>query len=306
MSLCAVVLFLDGVGLGEDNPTINPLATARMPVLSGLLAGSRLLASAGRVSTAAATLVPTDASLSVPGRPQSATGQTALLTGRNAAALLGEHYGPKPDARLRQMLQQDTLFSRLLATGRSVCYANAFPASYFAAVKRGKRLPGAIPQAVLAAGLALRTAADLAVGQALSVDFTNAAWRDGLGYPDIPLLTPFDAGLNLARLARHHHLTFFEHWATDLVGHRRDLPGAVALLEAFDAFLGGLLTLMDLHTTLVVVTSDHGNVEDCSQRNHTTNPVPTVLIGRHHQAVAEGIRDLTDVAPALLAWLGQT
>ena len=37
-------LFLDGVGLGPDDPMVNPFAAARMPNLTELLEGRRLVA----------------------------------------------------------------------------------------------------------------------------------------------------------------------------------------------------------------------------------------------------------------------
>lgn len=298
-----VVLFLDGVGLGADDPLINPLAATPMPTLVGLLDGARPVAGVGRVVTPLASLVPTDACLGVPGRPQSATGQTALLTGCNAAQSIGEHYGPRPNAALRRLLEGDTLFSRTRALGKSVAFANAYPARYFEAVERGKRLHGAIPYAAQAAGVRLRTAADLTSGQALSVDLTNAAWRNGLGYPDVPLWTPAEAGRVMAGLAAHAHLVFFDNWAPDVAGHQGDLAAAQALLRDFDAFLTAVLDAVDLGETLVVITSDHGNIEDCTLRSHTLNPVPTVLMGAGHAAVAAEIDDLASVTPALLRWL---
>ncbi len=201
-----VIVFLDGVGLGEDDAQVNPLAAARLPVLTGALGGRRLVVGSGRIDAAQATMIPTDAGLGVKGRPQSATGQTALLTGRNAPLILGEHYGPRPNAALRAMLEGPTLFTRLLAEGRTVAFANAYPQGYFDAVARGKRLHGAIPHAAQAAGLRLRTADDLRAGQALSVDLTNAAWHNAMGYPDMPLWTPFQAGKVLAQLSAGHDL----------------------------------------------------------------------------------------------------
>lgn len=296
----AVVVFLDGVGLGADDPLFNPLAAARLPVLTGLLGGQRLLAASGRIDAPRATMVPTDASLGVRGRPQSATGQTALLTGRNAPLILGEHFGPRPNAALRAMLEGPTLFTRLLAEGRTVAFANAYPQGYFDAVARGKRLHGAIPHAAQAAGLRLRTADDLRAGRALSVDLTNTAWRSTLGYPDMPLWTPFQAGEVLARLSQCHELVFFDDWATDMAGHGVDLAESVRVLEEIDAFIGGLLASVDLATTLVAIISDHGNIEDLRVKSHTENPTPTVLIGAGHQAAADTISDLTHVMPALL------
>ena len=105
-------LFLDGVGLGENDPTINPLAGAEMPNLRALLGGQPLVASAAPFESQRATLLPLDACLGVPGTPQSATGQATLLTGRNVPAEIGYHYGPKPNpavaAYLRRLERRDT------------------------------------------------------------------------------------------------------------------------------------------------------------------------------------------------------
>ncbi|HEY9807154.1 MAG TPA: hypothetical protein V6D04_11335, partial [Candidatus Obscuribacterales bacterium] len=84
-----IFLFLDGVGLGAAKAT-NPLAAiAAMPFLAKLL-GRPLVA--GQTTHQAQVLCQAiDATLGVPGLPQSATGQTALFTGCNAPAFLGRH-----------------------------------------------------------------------------------------------------------------------------------------------------------------------------------------------------------------------
>ena len=298
-----VVLFLDGVGLGSDDPAVNPLAAAEIPVLIELLDGARPLQSVGRVSGSQASLVPTNATLGVAGKPQSASGQAALVTGLNVPQMIGGHYGPRPNKQIRAILEGTTLFSQALAGGASVAFANAYPQGYFDAVQRGKRLHGAIPHAVQAAGIRLRTADDLRARQALSVDLTNAGWRNGLGYANIPLWTAQEAGGLLGDLAVGHDLTFFDNWATDMVGHHNDMAEALHLLADLDQFLAGLLATVDLDETLIIITSDHGNLEDTSVRGHTLNPVATVVIGAGQQAVAEQISSLTDITPALLAIL---
>lgn len=300
-----VVLFLDGVGLGDDDPQVNPLVAAALPVLAGLLDGRRPVAGAGRIDAAGATMVPTDATLGVAGRPQSATGQTALLTGRNAPRIIGGHYGPRPNATLRAMLEGPTLFTRLLAAGRRVAFANAYPQSYFDAVARGKRLHGAIPHAVQAAGLPLRTADDLSAGQALSVDLTNAAWQ-GMGYPAMPLWSPAEAGCILGQLSCGHDLVFFDNWAPDVAGHGGDMAESRRVLEEIDLFLGGLLATVDLSETLVAIISDHGNIENIRARGHTENLVPTIMIGADHRRAAGGIGALTDVMPVLVDAVRET
>lgn len=164
---------------------------------------------------------------------------------------------------------------------------------------RGKRLHGAFPHAAQAAGLRLRTAEDLLAGQALSVDLTNAGWR-GMGYPDMPLWTPAEAGRVLASLSASNDLVFFDNWATDVVGHGGGLDASIVILQDIDAFLGGLLAAVDLEQTLVAIVSDHGNIEDIRARGHTENLTPTVLIGAGQARAADAISDLTDVMGALL------
>ena len=66
------------------------------------------------------------------------------------------------------------------------------------------------------------------------------------------------------------------------------------------AALGGT----DLTRDLVVVGSDHGNLEDLSRKTHTANPVPTMVWGAGAHAFASRIRTIADLAPAILAHLG--
>ncbi|MBX3010321.1 MAG: alkaline phosphatase family protein [Caldilineaceae bacterium] len=298
-----IFLFLDGVGLGPADPTINPLAVDRYPTLRHLLAGQPAVATTGRLSTPWAELVPTDAQLGLPGRPQSATGQAALLTGVNAPQQVGEHYGPRPDARVRAILATDNLFHRLFQAGLHPFFCNGYPRGYFDAINRGKRLLSAVPFAATISGLALPTADDIYAGRALAADFTNAGWRDQLGYADVPVLTPTAAGAHLWQLAQPYDFVFFEHWQTDVLGHAADRSAAIENFERFDGFLGGLLNAADLAETLIIVSSDHGNVEDCSHGKHTENPVLTLVLGAERQRVAAQVHDLTDFAPLIEAFL---
>ncbi len=297
-------LFLDGVGLGDDDPAVNPLAADAYPTLAALLEGRRPVAATGRLSTANAELIPTDACLGVAGRPQSATGQAAILTGINAAQRLGEHFGPRPDARVRSILDEGGVFHYLKSVGRSAWFCNAYPQSYFDAVQRGKRLLSAVPYAATIAGQALLTYTDLCAGRALSADFTGEGWRNELGYADAPIYTPQEAGRVLWRLSQPHDFIFFEVWMTDVLGHARKRDEAVRFLARFDGFLAGLLAAADLTQTLIIVASDHGNVEDCRHSKHTTNPALTLLLGADRRRHAAQIANLTDFFPVITTFLG--
>ena len=304
-------LFLDGVGLGANDPTVNPLARAVMPNLRALLGGQPLAASAAPFESQRATLRALDACLGVAGTPQSATGQAVLLTGRNVPAEIGYHYGPKPDPAVAAYLRDhqgsrdSNLFRRLREAGKRSALLNAYPETYFAAIESGRRLYSAIPLAVVSAGIALKTADDLRAGRALSADFTGQGWRERLNLTDTPVLTPAEAGARLAELAAGYDLAFFEYWLSDYAGHGQDMAAAVALLAALDEVLGGLLAAWDSSAGLILITSDHGNLEDLSVRGHTTNPVPALIIGAPalRCRFTEGLRDLTEIAPGILRLL---
>ncbi len=148
------MIFVDGVGLGEADPTINPLVRARTPAIRALLGSS--LAGREAIRTSAAVMVPLDARLGVPGLPQSATGQVALLTGDNAPALVGRHITAYPTPTLAALLQSRGLFAVLRARGVSVALANAYSEEYYAAVAGRKIRHAAITLNALQAGVGPR------------------------------------------------------------------------------------------------------------------------------------------------------
>lgn len=298
-------IFLDGVGLGADNPHSNPFAQAEMPVLQSLLDGRRLLLDSAPFENEHATLLALDAGLGVAGLPQSATGQAVLLTGVNIPQALGYHYGPKPNPEVAAFIKNDSLFSRLIQSGKRCAFLNAYPPGYFEGINSGRRLYAAIPLAVISAGLPLNTVDELRAASAISADFTGRGWRSHLGFSDIPVYAPDQAGVHLARLAAKNDFAFFEYWISDYAGHRRDMQAAISLLAEFDQVLAGLLEAWDHQNGLVLITSDHGNMEDISTRRHTENPVPALLIGAAdlRREFAKNLHNLTDIAPAILQYL---
>lgn len=295
-------LFMDGIGFGADDPTTNPFAAARMPNLQALLGGRRLVRGVVPLETERATLLDLDAGLGVDGLPQSATGQAALVTGKNVPHLIGEHYGPKPNKAVADIVKADNLFIQLTQRGYEACLLNAYPQRYFEAIESGLRLYSSIPLAVTSAGITLKTADDLKAGEAFSVDFTGHGWREQLGYKDSPLMDASAAGRRLAAVTAHYDLAFFDFWVSDFVGHHQDMKGAVRLLESFDAVFGGLLTAWEDDKGLILITSDHGNMEDLGTRHHTLNLVPALVVGSRElrEKFCAGLKDLTDVTPAIL------
>ena len=297
-----LVLFMDGVGLGDDNPEVNPLAQAELPILRSLLDGRRPVRANGRYATRHATLLPLDAQMGVPGLPQSGTGQTSILTGVNAPALIGQHYGPYPNQPLRDLLSSNgNLFRELLASGKPVAFANAYPDRFLSRLGRGTERLSANSRAAVLAGLKLRGPAELKAGRAISSLLTNKYWREW-GY-DVPELSAAQAGAQLVRLTEDHVLTYFEFWYTDVAGHRQDRELSLYILEQLDEFLGGIINALDLRRSLLVILSDHGNFEDLSTPKHTLNPALSLLAGAGHQDLASRLESLEDVTPALKVML---
>lgn len=306
--MCFLFLFLDGIGLGSDDPLINPFGAANMPNLRSLLDGEFLWAGRAPFDGPRASLRAVDACLGVDGLPQSATGQAMLLTGINVSAAVGYHYGPKPNPPVAKFITNGNLFSQIKQAGLEARFLNAYPPRYFQGIESGRRIYSAIPLAAVSAGVKLHTFDDLYVGQALSADFTAQGWREHLGFSDVPMLLPAEAGHRLAELALQADFSLFEYWLSDYAGHNQDMTQAVHLLETFDAVLGGLLDAWSDAHGLVLITSDHGNLEDLSTRRHTFNPVPVLVLGAPELRLpfVERLHNLCDITPAIVSFKNKT
>lgn len=290
-------VFLDGVGLGDGDAGYNPLIAAGTPFLDGIL-GGRLSRDREPFRSPGVSFKRLDTTLGVLGLPQSATGQTALLTGKNGAALMNRHYGPWPGPSLKALLNNGTLFSEVAGAGGRVTLANAYPPPFFEALAAGRGKLNVPVFSASAAGLRLRTVRDYASGEGVSADLSGSHFHKLEAA--LPLYGPERAGEQLARLASLHHFTFFDFWLADAAGHRWPFSQAVALVETLDRFFAGLVPA--LGATTLVVTSDHGNLEDKRQKSHTLSPVPLLVVGE--AGAFAGAVTLLDVAPAIRRTLG--
>jgi hypothetical protein len=296
-----LLVFCDGLGLGANDPHSNPLFHAPMRALRSLF-GKLPTREDGILRGENAILIPTDARLGIPGLPQSGTGQTTIFTGINASAAIGEHLGPYPNQALRDILQAHSIFKQLDALGYSTAFGNAYPPFFFERLQRGKARRTATLQAAIAGGVRVRDVNDLARGHAVSgLSMNNHFWVEH-GAP-VPLITAHTAGENLMRLAHQFDFTAFEYAPTDMVGHKDKREDILAVLNEVDEFWGGIFAAMDCRSDLVIITSDHGNIEDWTLKGHTLNPVPTILVGAHREQAQERIHSLPDLAPTIIALL---
>jgi hypothetical protein len=286
--MMVLLVFIDGVGVGEDNPRTNPLAHYHdlWP------AGER------QPTHPKLKFRPLDACLGVDGLPQSATGQTALLTGINAPRLIGKHLQGFPSRQLIEILRGHSIFVQLGACGHRATFANAY--RHPEDIHPASRL-SVTSHALKASGLPFRTLEQLRRREALAHDFSNRLLREK-GY-EAELFSPEEAAEILIRLAQQHEFTLYEHFLTDILGHRGDVSAIERHVEELSRFLRALLKLADSTRLILIITSDHGNIEDARHRTHTRNPVPLLWQGSTGGAGNSLPHNITEVTPWILKML---
>ena len=293
-----LVLFLDGIGLGDNDPEKNPFAVANMPTVHQLTNGKRWLAKTGKQESERALFIPTDPRLGIAGRPQSGTGQASILTGLNVPQIIGRHYGPKPEAQTREIIRKHSYFKSVIKRGKTANLLTAYPQGLLNNFERGKTLRSSIQQAAFETGQPHFSVDDVINKRALTAEWTTKAWQRYLKIDGVPDYSAREAGQLLAKLSRNYDFAFHSHWFTDRVGHRGPFEQGVELLETFDQVLAGVLDEWEDDEGLVIVISDHGNMEDLSVRHHTENDVPTLIIGDQKAKFAQDFSALTDLVPA--------
>lgn len=291
------LVFVDGIGWGRPDPARNPQVTY----------GGQLLRLPGEAATAPVAIAgggwgrSIDAVLGVPGVPQSATGQTTLLTGCNSQAELGRHLTGFPNERLRAILLEHSVLKILTDNGCRAAFLNAYRPRFWELSRERQLGLSATTVATLAAGLPFFGLDDIRRGESIYQEMTNAELRER-GF-DLEPLAPAAAGRVAARAVRRHDFLLYEYFQSDKAGHSGDRGRCEAELQLLDGFLTALLAELaaDLtQQTLVLLTSDHGNLEDLTTRRHTTNPVPLLAWGCGAREFVAGVTRLDEVAPRIV------
>jgi 2,3-bisphosphoglycerate-independent phosphoglycerate mutase len=291
--MSVLFIFVDGLGIGARNAH-NPLAQ-----LDAEAAPLAIFADEEPMLLHDGVLVRTDACLGVEGRPQSASGQTTILTGVNAPAALGYHKQGFPNEAMRAIIREHSIFLQLKRAGIGPnVFANAYTPRFF---NNRPRWVSATTVAVEAAGLSFRQLDDLRAGRAVYQDFTNEMLVEA-GF-DVAARTPEAAAGVLVDIAHKHRFTLYEYFITDRVGHAQDMDAALKVLTDLARFMRTVLARIALTRTTVILTSDHGNIEDLSIRNHTLNLVPTLAWGTGREHVHARVRSLADITPVIIELL---
>ena len=277
-----IYLFIDGVGL-RPAASDNPVNMEVCPTLCRLIE---------RHSK------PIDACLGVEGFPQSATGQATMFTGVNCAAAIGKHCEGFPGPALRQIVEKDNIFIQLKNRGRRVKFADAYLVDS-ADELASRRFKSVTTVMALTVPETISTLDDLMNDSAVMQDLTRETIQDR--YPDIPIVRPQRAAEHLFRLALGYDFTLYEFFQTDVSGHSMDYTRACAVLRVYDRFLSTLVSCVEAAGITLVMTADHGNIEQINSRGHTSNPVPFIVYGPKERQIRDRVSSLVDVTPALLA-----
>lgn len=295
-----LLVFIDGVGIGEDNPQRNPCANNAFIIFNNVIndVPAKPLPHGG-------TMVPIDATLGIEGLPQSATGQTTLLTGVNAAQVLGYHKQGFPNKKLRDILKEESILKRITESGGHAAFMNAFRPRFFR--YKTEEIISKLSVTTVAnwaAGLPFFTLQDVIDKEALYQDFTNIDLI-ARGF-NMPIYSPQQAGEILACAAREYDFCLYEYFKTDHAGHSQNMNRATEEIVKLEEFLNALLSHIDFDRCTLIVTSDHGNIEDLSVRTHTTNKIPAMIWSSKVRHFDDTIKSLTDIVPFILNILDKT
>ncbi|MGE5557763.1 MAG: alkaline phosphatase family protein [Bacillota bacterium] len=295
-----IMIFVDGLGMGEPDPGFNPAVGAIMPFFNRMLGASPFIRMKKPHLGDGMMLAPLDATLGVPGLPQSATGQAALLSGLNLARIMGRHINGFPTASMRKILAERNLFLLLRRRGKRVYFANTYTPQYLAGIIDRTGMQSVTTVCYRAAGCPFNTLEDLKKNRSIYHDLTNEILIDR-GYQVDPR-DPAEAGHILGDIYREYDFVLFEHFVTDLAGHAQNMEKARELLSRLDEFMASLAARVDFRDTQLVLLSDHGNMEDLSTKTHTLNPVPVFAMGTGCGVWTKAV-SLVDVTPLVMSFL---
>lgn len=293
--MSVIFLFIDGVGLGKADDA-NPFTQSAYRGFSAMAGDQQFTEKAAEQTETNHLFKFIDARLGVEGLPQSGTGQTALFTGQNAPKEIGKHFGPFPHSGIKPFIKKQSLFIKAKKQGKSCTFMNAYPEIFFRKARKRNRW-SCTTLMTKSADILLNTTRQVKEGKALTAKLTQQAWREQLDI-DVPEISPEHAADRLLEQAERYDLLLHEYYLTDKAGHSQELDRAAGFLNTYDRFLWHLIQNKSTDTT-IVLSSDHGNVEDLSVKTHTLNAVPLFVYGPGAPSFIRAKR-ISDVTPAIL------
>lgn len=292
-----LLIFLDGVGIGENDSTINPFIKKQFNFLDKIFGAIPHLENQ-EFSNNGKHLFPVDANMGVDGLPQSGTGQTSIFCGVNGPKIVGKHFGPFPYSTLKPIIEKDNIFNSFLEQGMKVSFANAFPKIFFDYINSGRKRLNVTTLMALNSDVKLFDADDMLSGRGVSADLTHRRWNLKLKY-EIPIITPEVAASKLLNITAENNFTLFEYFFTDHLGHGRNKDELDILLDDLDRFLYKIISEISEDITLLIC-SDHGNLENIGVKGHTNNPTLAITAGYGALELKKKIKDLSHIKSAIM------
>lgn len=293
--MAVIFLFIDGVGLGDENKQ-NPFYAANYKAFIRMAGDQPFTKEAKPLQKDGQLFKAVDANLGVKGLPQSGTGQTALFTGVNASKEIGKHFGPFPHSGIKHLLREQSIFLKAQRQGKRCHFINAYPDVFFEKARKRNRW-SCTTLMTKSAGLPLNTSQTVKEGRAITAGITQQAWREMLEI-NVPEIKPEDAAERLLKKAEDYDLVLYEYYLTDKAGHSQKEEDARKVLERYDKFLMHLIEERKKEDTLILC-SDHGNIEALAIKTHTRNKVPLYVDGPGAETFAK-TESILDVTPGVL------
>ncbi|MBW0432905.1 metalloenzyme [Leptospira yasudae] len=303
-------MFIDGIGFGPDDPATNPFSRYAKSFFLPL-AGKPIPEDAPE-TLKKAFFLKTDASLGIKGLPQSATGQTSLWTGINACKVLQRHLSGFPTFTLKKIISKYSIIRVLEEHGFKADLLNCYTPAFTDYVKKNPRHVSASTLIQMASDKPLKNMDDLRQGKGLYMDITHEYLKEfSRGYLDdsddlFRVRDPYETGTSIIRNCKEegYTLCIYEFFLTDKVGHKMHWEAAEKYIGELESFFKGVLETLNPEEDQLIVTSDHGNLEDLSVDVHTLNQVPTVLYGKHTEVLKSKIKAIVDIPMAIYDILG--
>jgi hypothetical protein len=289
------LVFVDGIGIGENSKEKNPFFSYPFQLFSQFFKEPPYKDNVPLYHQNGA-LFPVDASLGVPGFPQSGTGQLSIFGGFDAINAFGGHFGPYAPVSVVSKIYESNLFLDSVKNGYSFKFLNAYPRPFYTYLNKKPKRLNVTAHCMISAGIKFNTSRQVYDKQALTAEITNYRWRQKLG-SKLPEITPEEASKIFLRNLKKSDLSVFEYYLTDYAGHRRYDGKIEEICEILDRFLLNTLKNFDIENDTFLLCSDHGNFEDISIKTHTLNPTIFIAYGKYAKESQENITNLSEITP---------
>ncbi len=258
--MSVIVIFVDGVGIGQQDVSYNPCLHSNYQIFSPTI---NLPFNGIQFSL--------DACLGVNGLPQSATGQSSIYTGKNAAKLIGKHLFGFPNQKLKELLIKQSVFEKLNSLSYRCKFINAFRPVFFTSPEIFNNVRLSVTSEMnRAARLPFCSIKDIKNKNALYHDFTNKELIEK-GF-QLPIFDSNTASKVLIDQSKKYDLILYEYFLTDKAGHSKNMKYAISEINKIESLIYMVIEKSEGTNTSIIVCSDHGNIEDLRSRSHTYNP----------------------------------